>query len=73
MEDVYTYIDHCLIEEYGTPNRHLNSYELDIDDIPDREIENVLHRLLKQDSNMRDLVHSQLQQLINKRLREVTL
>lgn len=73
MEEVYTYIDHCLIQEYGMPNRHLNCFELDIGDVPDREIENLLHRLLKQDSNMRDLVHSQIQKLIDQRLREVTL
>jgi hypothetical protein len=73
MEEVYTYIDHCLIEEYGTPNRQLNCFELDIDDLPEREIDNLLHRLLRQDSNMRDLVHNQIQQLIDKRLREVTL
>lgn len=73
MDDIYNYVDRCLIEEYGTPNRHLNAYELDVDDLPEREIDNLLHRLLKEDSNIRDLVHNQIQQLIDRRLREVTL
>ena len=73
MDEVYSYIDHCLIEEYGTPNRALNSYELDIDDLPDNEISNLLDRLMHDDSNVRDLVRSHMQILIDRRLREVTL
>ncbi len=73
MDEVYSYIDHCLIEEYGTPNRHLNAYELDIDDLPDNEISNLLDRLMHDDTNVRDLVRCHMQKLIDQRLREVTL
>lgn len=73
MDEVYSYIDHCLIEEYGTPNRQLNCFELDIDDLPDNEISNLLDRLMHDDSNVRDLVRSHMQILIDRRLREVTL
>ncbi len=73
MEETYTYIDRCLIEQYGIPNRELNSYELDLDDLPDNEISNLLDRLMHDDSNVRDLVRSHMQILIDQRLREVTL
>lgn len=73
MDEVYSYIDHCLIEEYGTPNYELNAFDLDIDDVPEREIENVLDRLIRSDCGLRDTVHNYIQDLINQRLREVTL
>lgn len=73
MEQVYSYIDRCLIEEYGRPNYELNAFDLDIDDVPEREINNVLDRLMKEDSSLREIVHIHIQGLIEKRLREVTL
>jgi hypothetical protein len=73
MEQVYSYIDRCLIEEYGVPNYELNSFDLDIDDVPEREINNVLDRLMKEDSSLRETVRMHIQKLIDKRLCEVTL
>lgn len=73
MEDVLRYIDVCVIPEYGTPNYELNSFDLDIDDVPETEISNVLDRLMKEDSSVREIVHIHIQKLINQRLREVTL
>ena len=73
MEQVYSYIDSCLIQEYGTPNHELNAFDLDIDDVPEREISNVLDRLMKEDSSLREMVHIHIQGIIEKRLREVTL
>lgn len=73
MENITTYIDNCLIQEYGIPNRELNAYELDIDDLPENEVSNLLDRLMLDDTNVRDYVRCQMQSLINRRLREVTL
>ncbi len=73
MQNVYTFIDKCLIQEYGIPNLELNSYELDLDDLPDNEVSNLLDRLMLDDTNVRDVVRSHMQKLIDKRLREVTL
>lgn len=73
MDQVYSYIDRCLIEEYGVPNYELNAFDLDVDDIPDKELNNVLDRLMKEDSSLRETVRMHIQCLINKRLREVTL
>ena len=73
MENINSYIDTCLIQEYGVPNRHLNSFELDVDDLPENEISNFLDRLMHADTSIRDLVRSSMQTLIEKRLREVTL
>lgn len=73
MENINSYIDTCLIQEYGVPNRQINGYELDIDDLPDNEKDNFLHRLLQEDTTVRDVVHYHMQRLIEKRLREVTL
>jgi len=72
MEKINTYIDHCLIQEYGTPNKELNCFELDIDDLPDNELDNFLHRLMQEDTTVRDVVHHHMQKLIEKRLCEVT-
>ena len=73
MENVNNYIDKCLIEEYGVPNNALNSYELDIDDLPEFEKDNFLSRLMKEDTTVRDMVYFHMQRLIEKRLCEVTL
>lgn len=73
MENINTYIDRCLIEEYGVKNRELNAYELDIDDLPENEKDNFLHRLMQEDTTVRDVIHHHMQRLIEKRLREVTL
>lgn len=73
MEQVYSYIDKCLIEEYGIPNYELNTFDLDIDDVPETEINNVLDRLMKEDSSLREMIHLHIQGLIEKRLREATL
>lgn len=73
MERINTYIDHCLIQEYGVPNTELNCFELDIDDLPKNEIENFLDRLMQEDTTVRDMVRHHMQQLIEKRLGEVTL
>lgn len=73
MEEINTYIDHCLIQEYGVPNREINAYELDLDDLPEIEKDNFLHRLMQQDTHVRDAVHFAMQSMIESRLREVTL
>lgn len=73
MENINYYIDTCLIQEYGIPNRELNSYELDLDDLPESEVSNLLDRLMGDDTNVRDYVRHQMQRLIETRLREVTL
>jgi hypothetical protein len=73
MDNINSYIDTCLIQEYGIPNRELNSYELDLDDLPDNEITNLLDRLMHNDTNVRNYVRYQMQGLIESRLREVTL
>ena len=73
MGNIYNYIDKCLIEEYGIPNSRLNAYELDLDDLPENEKDNFLHRLMQEDTNVRDVVYYHMQRLIEKRLREVTL
>jgi len=73
MENINTYIDHCLIQEYGVKNYELNSFELDLDDLPKNEIDNFLHRLMEQDTHVRDAVHFAMQSMIESRLREVTL
>ncbi len=73
MENINTYIDRCLIEEYGTPNPSLNAFELDLDDVPDHEIDNFLHVLMSDDTTVRDVVRAHMTKLIEKRLQEVTL
>ena len=67
------YIDTCLIQEYGTPNPSLNAFELDLDDVPEHEIDNFLHVLMSDDTNVRDFVRHSMQKLIEKRLQEVNL
>jgi len=73
MENINNYIDTCLIQEYAIPNRELNSFELDLDDLPEIELDNFLHRLMQEDTTVRDVVHHHMQRLIENRLREVTL
>lgn len=73
MEVINKYIDHCLIQEYGVPNRELNCFELDLDDLPKNEIDNFLHRLMLEDTTVRDVIHCHMQRLIEERLCEVTL
>jgi hypothetical protein len=71
MQTINTYIDNCLIHEYGKPNRELCEYELDLDDLPDHEVSNFLHILMQEDTSVRDFVRHQMQSLIEKRLSEV--
>lgn len=73
MEVINTYIDHCLIQEYGVPNKELNCFELDIDDLPKNEIENFLDRLMQEDTTVRDVVRYHMQKLIEERLSEMPL
>lgn len=73
MKGLNNYIDRCLIEEYGIRNPKLNGYELDLDDVPEREVSNFLHELMCEDTNVRDYVRDQMQKLINQRLHQVTL
>lgn len=69
MNNIHTYIDKCLIQEYGVPTK--NGYELDLDDLPENEIHNFLDCLMSDDTSVRDLVKFHMQQLINKRLSTV--
>lgn len=73
MENIFNYIDTCLIQEYGVPNRELNAYELDLDDIPENEKDNFLYHLMQEDTTVRDVVHHHMERLLQKRLSEVTL
>ncbi len=73
MMHIERYIDSCLIQEYGTPNPEFNAFELDVDDLPDNEVNNFLEVLMADDTSVRDFVRHSMQQLIEKRLREVTL
>lgn len=63
------YIDVCLIDEYATKSFE-DGYTLDIDDLPDHEIENFLDRLMQDDTTVRDLVRYHMQQMIDARLPE---
>lgn len=69
MNNIYTYVDKCLIKEYGTPTS--NGYELDVDDLPECEVHNFLDYLMSDDTSIRDLIKFHMQQLINKRLSKV--
>lgn len=66
MNNIYTYVDKCLIQEYAI---HTSSgYELDVDDLPESEVHNFLDHLMSDDTSIRDLVKFHMQELINKRL-----
>ncbi len=73
MKEINKYIDICLIKEYGLPNPSINAYELDIDDLPDHEINSFLDELMSDDTNVRDIVRYHMQKLIQERLCEVSL
>lgn len=67
------YIDVCLIHEYGKKNYRDNCFELHTDDLPKHELDEFLNKLMREDSGVRDYVLAEMERLINKRLREVTL
>ena len=73
MKNIYNYIDKCLIKEYGIPDFENNCYELDLDDLPDNEVNNFLDTLMQDDTSVRDSVRYHMQRMIEERLREVTL
>lgn len=68
MNKLQTYIDRLLIDEYASKNFRDGHYSLDIDDIPQHDLDNFLDVLMAEDTTLRDLVRFQMQRLINARL-----
>lgn len=69
MKAINSYIDRCLLDEYADKDLE-NGFSLDIDFLPEYEIENFLDQLMKNDTTIRDLVYYHMQKLINRRLSE---
>lgn len=70
MKKINQYIDRCLVDEYATKS-FKDGYSLDLDEIPESDLENFLRLLMTNDTTVRDLVRCHMQQLINNRLQDV--
>ncbi len=63
------YLDICIIDQYAEKSFE-DGYTLSVDDIPEHEISHLLDRLMKEDTNVRDLVLYHIQKMIDVRLPE---
>ena len=63
------YIDLCLIDEYADKS-FAHGYSLDLDNLPDHEVENFLDHLMKNDTAVREYVRIKMQEYIDARLPE---
>lgn len=67
MKALHTYIDRCLIDEYVTKHPE-DGLSLFVSDLPKHEIENLLTRMMDENTSVKDLVLDEMQKLINERL-----
>lgn len=67
MDKINRFIDRCLIDEYAD-KKSKDGYSLDVDDLPKKEIKDLVDILLDEDTDTRDTVLFQIQKLINERL-----
>ena len=67
MNDINNYIDRCLLDEYASKHS-LDGISLDIDSVPKHEIKNLLDLLMENDTYIKEMVLSEIQYLINKRI-----
>ena len=69
MKEVFSYIDLCLIDEYKEQDK--DGYHLDIESIPEGELETFARLLMNHDTATREFVRMEMQRLIDYRLEEI--
>ena len=69
MNSLYKYIDLCVIDEFAKPDSQ-NLYSLDVDELPDYQKFDLLTEIIKEDTDLRDIVSFHMQKLIDQRLQE---
>jgi hypothetical protein len=70
--DIRKYVERCLIDEYAIKNLQ-SGYSLDINDLPETEIQNFLDLLFKNDPILQEAIKDRMQDLINQRISFVEL
>jgi hypothetical protein len=67
MNNLNTYIDRCIIEEYATKSI-TDGYSLSVDDLPNSELSTLVDRVLDSDTELKEIFLNHIQKLINNRI-----